>query len=265
MEQAMDYLIICGVAVLVSGVTLFSGFGLGTVLMPAFALFFPVPVAIAATAIVHLANNLFKLALVGRSADWRIALKFSLPAAVAAIAGASLLNGFAGLPAIAAYDLAGRTHEITAVGVVIGSLIVTFALLELSSRFAGLNFPPRYLILGGLLSGFFGGLSGNQGALRAAFLIKAGMAKEAFIGTSVVSAVIVDTARLPIYGLSIYRKSVELLPSDMIGVVAAATLAAFVGAYFGARLIGKVTLRGIQLTVAAAMAMIGFCLAIGLI
>jgi uncharacterized membrane protein YfcA len=142
---------------------------------------------------------------------------------------------------------------------------VTLALLELSSRFAGLDFPPRYLILGGLLSGFFGGLSGNQGALRAAFLIKAGMAKEAFIGTSVVSAVIVDTARLPVYGLSIYRKSVELLPSDMIGIVAAATLAAFVGAYFGARLIGKVTLRGIQLTVAAAMAMIGFCLAIGLI
>jgi hypothetical protein len=69
---------------------------------------------------------------------------------------------------------------------------------------------------------------------------------------------------LPVYGLSIYRKSVELLPSDMIGIIAA-TLAAFVGAYFGARLIGKVTLRGIQLTVAAAMAMIGFCLAIGLI
>jgi uncharacterized membrane protein YfcA len=206
----MDYLVICGVAVLVSGVTLFSGFGLGTVLMPAFALFFPVPVAIAATAIVHLANNLFKLALVGRSADWRIALKFSLPAVLAAIAGANLLNGFAGLPAIAAYDLAGRTHEITAVGVVIGSLIVTFALLELSSRFAGLNFPPRS-------------------------------------------------------GSSIHRHDAELLPSDIIGIVAAATLAAFVGAYFGARLIGKVTLRGIQLTVAAAMAMIGFCLAIGLI
>src|SRR5450631_2216775 len=141
----MDYLIICVVAILASGVTLFSGFGLGTVLMPAFALFFPVPVAIAATAIVHLFNNLFKLALVGRSADWRIALKFSLPAAIAAIAGASLLTVFANLPVIAAYDLAGRPHEITATGVVIGSLIVIFALLELSRRFAGLKFPPQYL------------------------------------------------------------------------------------------------------------------------
>jgi uncharacterized membrane protein YfcA len=204
----MDYLVICAVAVLASGVTLFSGFGLGTVLMPAFALFFPVPVAIAATAVVHLANNLFKFALVGRGADWPIALKFSLPAAIAAIGGASLLKSFAALPTIASYDLGGRTHEITAIGAVIGSLIVAFALLELSPRFAELKFPPRYLILGGLLSGFFGGLSGNQGALRAAFLIKSGMTKEAFIATSVVSAVIVDTARLTVYGLAFARQSI---------------------------------------------------------
>jgi len=53
----MDYVFIALVAVVVAALTLFSGFGLGTVLMPAFALFFPVPVA--ATAVVHLANNLF--------------------------------------------------------------------------------------------------------------------------------------------------------------------------------------------------------------
>jgi len=88
----MDYLIICVIAIVVSGVTLFSGFGLGTVLMPAFALFFPLPVAIAATAIVHLANNLFKVALVGRKADWPVVLRFSIPAAIAALVGASLLK-----------------------------------------------------------------------------------------------------------------------------------------------------------------------------
>ena len=56
----MSYLIICTVALLVSALTLFSGFGLGTLLMPAFALFFPIEVAVAATAIVHLANNIFR-------------------------------------------------------------------------------------------------------------------------------------------------------------------------------------------------------------
>jgi uncharacterized protein len=261
----MDYLVISAVAVLVSGLTLFSGFGLGTVLMPAFALFFPVPVAIAATAIVHLANNLFKFALLGRSADWRIALKFGIPAAIAAIAGAKLLNGFAGLPPLAGYDLAGRAHEITAIGAVIGSLIVAFALLELSPRFAALTFSPRYLILGGLLSGFFGGLSGNQGALRAAFLIKSGMMKDVFIATSVVAAVIVDTARLAVYGLAFARQSFALLPPHVMGTVAAATLAAFLGAYVGARLITKITLRTVQLTVAVSMVIVGSCLAIGLI
>jgi len=70
---------------------------------------------------------------------------------------------------------------------------------------------------------------------------------------------------LAVYGLSFYRHSFALLPSSMIGIVAAATVAAFIGAYFGARLLGKVTLRAIQLTVAGAMAMVGLGLAIGLI
>ena len=52
---------VCLTAFVVAGLTLFSGFGLGAVLMPAFAVFFPVEVAVAATAVVHLANNIFKL------------------------------------------------------------------------------------------------------------------------------------------------------------------------------------------------------------
>ena len=45
----IEYRLLCLVALLVAGLTLFSDFGLGTLLMPAFALFFPVPVAVAAT------------------------------------------------------------------------------------------------------------------------------------------------------------------------------------------------------------------------
>lgn len=90
----MGYIIICIVAFAVSGLTLFSGFGLGTLLMPAFALFFPIEVAVAATAIVHLANNIFKVGLVGKKADSSIVLKFAPSAAVMAIFGALLLNYF---------------------------------------------------------------------------------------------------------------------------------------------------------------------------
>jgi uncharacterized protein len=48
------YLLVVGiVAFLAGGLTLFSGFGLGTLLMPVIALFFPVEVAVAITAVVH--------------------------------------------------------------------------------------------------------------------------------------------------------------------------------------------------------------------
>ena len=193
----MDYLLTGVAAFVASGLTLFSGFGLGTVLMPVFALFFPVPVAIAGTAVVHLANNLFKLALLARHAEWGVVLRFSLPAVIAAIVGARALFLFAGLPVWATYEWAGRVHEITALKAVVGGLIVLFAIVELIPRFEKLEFSPRYLVAEGLLSGFFGGLTGNQGAVRSAFLIRAGLDKEAFVGTSVVSMVLVDIVRCP--------------------------------------------------------------------
>lgn len=261
----MSYVLICVTAFAVSGLTLFSGFGLGTVLMPAFALFFPVPAAIAATAVVHLANNLFKLALVGRDADWGVVLRFSLPAAVAAILGASLLAVVSELPAIASYTIAGHMREVSAVKSVIGALIVVFAMLEFWPWFAQLAFPPRYLALGGLLSGFFGGLSGNQGALRSAFLIKAGLGKEAFVGTNAVSTVIVDTVRLVVYGLSFHAADWAVMNSELARLVGAATASAFLGAFLAARLLRKVTLRFVQITVAAAMTVIGAGLAAGLL
>jgi hypothetical protein len=261
----VDYALVAITALVVSGLTLFSGFGLGTVLMPAFALFFPVPTAIAATAVVHLANNLFKAGLVGRQADWRVVTRFSVPAAIAAAFGASALVLFAGLPVLGSYELLGRQHEVTAVKLAIGILIVGFALLELSPAFAALAIPPRYLVFGGLLSGFFGGLSGNQGAFRSAFLIKLGLSKQAFIATGVVSAVIVDTVRLAVYGASYVTAGFEALPREIAGVVIAATLAAFAGSYLGARLLRKVTLRVVRIIVALTMVGVGAALAAGLI
>lgn len=264
-DMAMEYLIVCGTAVTVSGLTLFSGFGLGTVLMPAFALFFPIPLAVAATAVVHLANNLFKVFLVGRKADWYVILRFALPAALAALMGAFLLVVFEQSSPLWSYQIGGRTHEVTLVKLIIGLLIVVFAFFELLPRFQNLVFDRRYLPLGGLLSGFFGGLSGHQGALRAAFLIKAGLKKEAFIGTGTVSAVIVDIVRLGVYGASFYTTKWGEVPSELWGLVLAATLAAFLGAFLGVRMMKKITLRAVQFVVGAMLIMVGAGMAGGLL
>ncbi|MCQ3980444.1 MAG: hypothetical protein DPW09_44100 [Anaerolineae bacterium] len=128
-----------------------------------------------------------------------------------------------------------------------------------------MTFGPRYLSLGGMLSGFFGGLSGNQGALRSAFLIKAGLDKEAFVGTGVVATVLVDVARLLVYGLAFYTTSFAQLGSGVLGLVLAATLAAFVGAVLGRLWLKKVTLHTVQLIVGVGLILLGLGLGTGLL
>jgi hypothetical protein len=79
----------------------------------------------------------------------------------------------------------------------------------------------KYLPLGWLLSGFVGGLSGHQGALRSAFLIKADLREEIFIRTGTVSAVIADIIRLGVHGADFYTArfvSINPLFSGMIAV-----------------------------------------------
>lgn len=54
--------------------------------------------------------------------------------------------------------------------------------------------------IGGVLSGFFGGLSGQQGAFRSAFLLHAGLDPQRFIATNAAIATLVDITRLVVYG-----------------------------------------------------------------
>ncbi len=256
-----DYLVVCAAALLTSGLTLFSGFGLGTLLMPAFALFFPLDVAVALTAVVHLLNNLFKLALMGRHADRSVVLRFGLPAIVAALGGAALLVWLSDMSALWQYRFLGRDLSVAPVKLVIAVLMIGFALQELVPRFEQMQFGRKYLSLGGLLSGFFGGLSGHQGAMRSAFLVKCGLSKESFIGSGVAIACLVDMTRLTIYSAHFAVDGLR----ENTGILAAATLSAFLGAFIGVRLVRKVTMRTIQLLVALLLVLVALGLAAGLI
>lgn len=253
----MDILFIPLVSFIAAGLTLLSGFGLGTLLMPVVALFFPVDVAIAMTALVHLANNLFKLALLGWQARRAVVLRFGLPAVLAAFVGAWTLGWLSALPPIMDYTMAGYGFSITPVKLAVGCLILFALLLELSPALASLTFDSRLLPVGGCVSGFFGGLSGNQGAFRSMFLLKAGLTKEEFVATGVVLAVIVDLVRLPVYGLGFLNTNREL----DIPLVVVACLAAFAGSWLGSRLLKRMTYRSLQVVVSTLLAVI----AVGLI
>ncbi len=262
----MEYFVICAVALLVSSLTLFSGFGLGTLLMPAFALFFPIKFAIAATAVVHLANNLFKLFLVGRHADIKTVLRFTIPAILFASLGAFLLGYLSGMPLLISYQIGPMSCEVTLVKLVTAILIAFFSFWDLSPRLERLEFGPEYVPLGGALSGLFGGLSGLQGALRSAFLIRCGLSKEAFIGTGVVSTVGVDTARLIVYGATFVTHEFSgLAGHEATGPILAGTMAAFVGSFIGNRMLKKVTMRTVQLIVGVMLILLSVALGAGMI
>ena len=257
----MIYFVICLAALIASGLTLFSGFGLGTLLMPVFALFFPVEVAIALTAIVHFLNNVFKLALVGKYADGGVVLRFGIPAIIFAFFGAKALVLISGLDPLAVYQLFGKSFAVTPIKVVIALLLAAFSMAELAPGLARVSFDRKYLPLGGALSGFFGGLSGNQGALRSSFLLKAGLSREGYIATGVVIACFVDFTRLGVYGSHFSRAGgMENLP-----LLASATLSAFFGAFVGARFMKEVTMRAIRVLVSAMLLGIALGLGLGLI
>lgn len=253
----MSYLVVCAVALLASALTFFSGFGLGTLLLPAFALFVPVEQAVALTAVVHFLNSLFKLVLTGRHADLRVVLRFGLPAIVMSFVGAWVLVWLAGIAPVFSYAAFGQQFSVTPVKLVVGALLLLFASLELAPRFRDLSFGAQYMPLGGVLSGFFGGLSGMQGALRSAFLSRAGLTKEAFIATGVVVACLIDFSRLAIYSTSL---SYERAGLDY-GLLFAAVLAAFLGAVLGNNYLKKMTMPGIQRMVAVML----FVVALGLV
>ncbi|CAG5074517.1 hypothetical protein DYBT9623_05204 [Dyadobacter sp. CECT 9623] len=257
----MEILILSVAAFLVSILTFFSGFGLGTILTPVFMIFFPVDLAIALTGIVHFFNNVFKLVLVGGKADRQVLIQFGIPAVIAAFAGAYLLLRITDTHPLFSYNLVGRNFEVYPVKLIISILLITFAIIDLLPYFGRLQFGKDKLALGGVLSGFFGGLSGNQGALRSAFLINAGLSKEAFVATAVVVSTFVDFTRLSVYATRFTKAGLQ----ENITLVVAATLSAIAGAYLGNRLLKKVTLKFIQTLVASMLILISLALGAGLI
>lgn len=257
----MEYFIICIASLIGAALTLFSGFGLGTLLLPVFGLFFPIEIAVVLTALVHFMNNAFKFLLFGRNADTKTVLKFGIPAIIFAFTGAYVLSRLTHIDPIYSYHLYGKPLKIEPLKLIVGGLLIVFALFDFIPKFKNMAFDKKYLTLGGILSGFFGGISGHQGALRSAFLIRAGLTKEAFIATGVVIACMVDISRLSIYIPKILNS--EIKPD--YSLIISATLSAFTGVYFGNKLLQKTTITLLQNIVCVTLLIFGLLMILGII
>jgi len=160
-----------------------------------------------------------------------------------------------------AYALGGKEFVITPIKVVVAFLMFGFAFLELMPFFKKLEFAENKLFIGGVISGFFGGLSGHQGALRSSFLIKYGLSKESFIATGVMISSVIDISRVSIY----FTKYTSIGNEENINLLLAAVLAAFAGALIGKKLLKKITTTFVQITVAVMIMLMAIAIGLGIV
>jgi len=262
---AIAYVAVATAAAGASLLTLYSGFGLGTLLLPVFACFVPAPVAVAATAVVHLANNVLKTTVAGREARRDVVLRFGVPAVLFALAGAALLGGLGRMEPLAEWGAGSPPFRVTPVNLGVGILMLGFAALDLVPSLASKEFPTRLLPLGGAVSGFFGGLSGHQGAFRTAFLAKVGLEPAEFVGTTAVIGLVVDLVRVAVYAAAgTLISGTSDIPLALVGAgIAGAALGILLGAtILKAR---KVTMRGLRLFTGVLVALFGVALAAGIL
>lgn len=215
-----QYIVLILVTLGTSVVTLFTGFGVGTIMMPVMALFFDVKVAIFLAAIVHFFNNMSRLALYRTEINWKIIQRFGV---------VSIIGAFIG-----SYAQIYLDSDWLKVGV--GLFLAIYALLSLLPNSIKLELPNRVDFIGGLLSGLIGGLIGNQGAIRSLYLLKYEMEKKELIVSSALIAVIIDSTRIPVYAYTNFRYLQE-----NIVLLSLIVFSSIVGTLIGSRILPKVS------------------------
>ena len=173
-------------SVVAGAVAAVAGFGIGSLLTPALAVSVGTKVAVAVVALPHFAATALRLWMLRRSVDRRVLLTFGVASAVGGLTGA-VLHSFFASPVL---------------GVVLGALLLFGGVSELLGLLRMFRVCGVLSIVGGALSGLFGGLVGNQGGIRSAALLRFDLDPRALIATATASALLVDVARVPVYLVS---------------------------------------------------------------
>ena len=205
---------------LAAALTVPAGFGLSTILTPLVLLLMGPHEAVAVVAVVHGAHNAGKFAALRESVDFEAFRRYGVWLVLGAILGAALQNEVPQKPLLA----------------LIGAFLVSLPLLSMSEGWTGYRIPEANDSLGGFGSGFMGGLTGHQGALRAMFLTRRLPDKMTYAATASVLALCVDFSRVPVYLLFRY---------DEVSQHTALTLVLVISALIGVR-VGKAWLERLK-------------------
>ena len=166
-----------------AALTVPAGFGLATMTTPLFLIWFEPHHAIAGVAIVHGAHNAMKSRMLRQHIDGDALRRFGWALLIGALVGALLQSVIPPDPLL----------------LLVGIALIVLPVLKLSESWTSIRLPEAEDRLGGFGSGFLGGLTGHQGALRAMFLKQRLPDKSEYAATAAVLALVVDATRIPIY------------------------------------------------------------------
>jgi hypothetical protein len=209
-------------ALIAGAIAAMSGFGIGSLLTPLLAVRYGTKLAVAMVSVPHLAGTAARFIGLRGQVDRRVFLNFGILSAAGGLTGA-LLNARAGSPVLA---------------VVFGCLLVFAAVSGLTGLLDRRHFGRSTAWIAGALSGFFGGLVGNQGGIRSAALLGFDIRKEALVATATAIALIVDGARMPVYFAIESRAMLADWP-----VLITCIVGVLLGTFWGVRLLRQIEER----------------------
>lgn len=212
------------------------GFGIGSLLTPVLALQVDTRLAIAAVSIPHLIGTAQRLWNIRGSVDRRLLREFGIASAAGGLAGALMHS---------------RTNN-RGLNVIFGCLLLFTAAAELTGWMRRLNWGRGFGSVAGAVSGFLGGLVGNQGSIRTAGLLAYEVSPSALVATATTIALIVDGARMPVYLFNQGREISALWPMLVLtsgGVV--------IGTAIGTRILPTLRETTFRRSVAILLAVLG--------
>jgi uncharacterized membrane protein YfcA len=135
---------------------------------------------------------------------------------------------------------------------VFAALLILAGLFGVTGAADRVHFRRRGAYAGGIISGFFGGLTGEQGGLRAAVLLGFECSKEAFVATATAAALIVDMVRIPVYLATHWSDVPKVIVPALLGMAGIVA-----GTFLGSKVLAKVPQGKFSRVVSALLLLIG--------
>ncbi len=216
----MDFQIILAfVAGFAGAVATIAGFGIGSLITPLLALKTGTGIAVAGVSLAHFAGTLLRFFFWRKHINKKVLLSFGLTSAAGGLIGALLHNVL--------YN--------TILTIIFGCLLVFAGIMGLTGLSERIRFSGIFAWIAGGLSGFFGGLVGNQGGIRSASLLGFNLKQKEYVATATGIALMVDVVRVPVY-LTVQGNQI----ASIWQFVLIATVGVLVGTLIGGRILNKI-------------------------